>query len=102
MFFYNVIFPFSETMRIFPSMRALFRRCTKDYKVPNSNFVIEKGTMLFVPVQGIQMDPDIFPDPEKFDPERFSPENRAKMHQCHWMPFGEGPRKCVGECDFLG
>ncbi|XP_047033943.1 probable cytochrome P450 6a14 [Helicoverpa zea] len=85
-----------ETMRMHPSMRALFRRCNKDYKLPNSDLVIEKGTMVFIPIHAIQMDPDIFPEPDKFDPERFSPENKAKLHPCHWMPFGEGPKKCLG------
>ncbi|KAH9639263.1 hypothetical protein HF086_014127 [Spodoptera exigua] len=85
-----------ETMRMHPSMRALFRRCNKDYKLPNSDLVIEKGTMVFIPIHAIHMDPDIFPEPEKFDPERFSPENKAKLHPCHWMPFGEGPKKCLG------
>ncbi|CAB3249283.1 unnamed protein product [Arctia plantaginis] len=85
-----------ETMRIHPSMRALFRRCNRDYKLPNSDLVIEKGTMVFIPIQAIQMDPEIFSEPEMFDPERFSPKNKANLHPCHWMPFGEGPKKCLG------
>ncbi|XP_045537777.1 probable cytochrome P450 6a14 [Papilio machaon] len=85
-----------ESMRKYPPMRSLFRRCTKEYRLPNSDVIIEEGTLVFIPIQAIQMDPDIFPDPEKFDPERFSPEKKAKMHPCHWMPFGEGPRKCLG------
>ncbi|XP_047508405.1 probable cytochrome P450 6a23 isoform X1 [Pieris napi] len=85
-----------ETMRKYPPMRALFRRCNKDFKVPDSDFVIENGTLLFIPIHAIQMDPDIFENPERFDPERFTPEKKAKMHPCHWMPFGEGPKKCLG------
>nr|AHW57310.1 CYP6CT1 [Chilo suppressalis] len=85
-----------ETMRMYPSMRAIFRRCTKDYQMPGSDLVVEEGTLVFVPCQAFQMDPEIFPEPEQFDPERFTPENKAKLHPCHWMPFGEGPRKCLG------
>nr|QLI62168.1 cytochrome P450 19 [Streltzoviella insularis] len=85
-----------ETMRIHPPMRALFRKCTKEYKVPNTDLIIDEGTLIFIPNQAIQMDPDIFPEPDKFDPERFTPENKAALHPCHWMPFGEGPRKCLG------
>lgn len=76
-------------------MRAIFRRCTKDYRLP-SGLVIEKGTMVFIPANAIHMDPHLFAHPEKFEPERFSIENKAKMHSCQWIPFGEGPRKCLG------
>ncbi|XP_059053420.1 probable cytochrome P450 6a13 [Achroia grisella] len=85
-----------ETMRLYPALRAIFRRCNKPYKLPNSDVVIEEGTLVFVPIQAIHMDPQFYPEPEKFDPERFAPEKKAKFHPCQWMPFGEGPRKCLG------
>ncbi|XP_041969448.1 cytochrome P450 6a2-like [Aricia agestis] len=85
-----------ETMRKYPPMRALFRRCTKDYLIPGTNVTIEKGTLIFIPIQAIQMDPEYFPNPQEFQPERFSPGNKKKLHPCVWMPFGEGPRKCLG------
>lgn len=88
---------FTEAMRMHPPMRALFRKCTKTYKIPDSDLVIDEGTLIFVPIEAIQMSPDVFPDPDKFNPDRFSPASKSKMHPCHWMPFGEGPRKCMGE-----
>ncbi|XP_028176554.1 cytochrome P450 6k1-like isoform X2 [Ostrinia furnacalis] len=94
MVYFNMVL--EETMRMYPSMRAIFRRCTKDYRLPGTDLVIEKDTLVFVPCNSIQMDPEIFPEPHKYNPERFSPENKAKLHPCHWMPFGEGPRKCLG------
>lgn len=45
---------------------------------------------------GFHHNPEYFPDPEKFDPERFSDENRKNIQQQHYVPFGIGPRACIG------
>lgn len=58
--------------------------------------VLEKGTQVFIPVLGIHHDPEIYPDPEKFDPERFSPEAIRARHPYAFLAFGEGPRNCIG------
>lgn len=60
---------------------------------------IEKGSILLFPVISLHMDPEYFPNPKKFDPDRFSPENggaKAFIERGHFLPFGTGPRICVG------
>lgn len=49
-----------------------------------------------IPVYGLHHDPNIYPDPDRFDPERFNEENTRNRHHYTFLPFGEGPRNCIG------
>ena len=51
---------------------------------------------MHVSIIGFHYDEEIYPDPHKFDPERFTPEAIAKRHPMAYMPFGHGPRNCIG------
>ncbi|XP_024936351.1 probable cytochrome P450 6a14 [Cephus cinctus] len=86
-----------ETLRLYPTLPILNRECTREYDVPGTNLHISKGDAIVIPVSGIHKDPNIYPDPEKFDPERFSKENKGKIHSHAYLPFGEGPRICIGK-----
>jgi len=86
----------SETLRMYPPAVRTERRATKDYKIPDSDFVLPKGTVVSIPVYCIHHDEDYWPEPEKFDPERFSAENKSKTNPYAWQPFGHGPRNCIG------
>ncbi|KAL5276677.1 Cyp6a9.2 family protein [Megaselia abdita] len=85
-----------ESLRKYPIASEIFRLTKEDYKVPDSNFVIEKGTNILIPVRSIHSDPDIYPNPEIFDPERFSIQEITKRHTQSFLGFGDGPRNCIG------
>ncbi|XP_045492104.1 cytochrome P450 6B2-like [Colias croceus] len=84
-----------EGLRIFPPAGALFRVCTKNFRIPESNVTIEAGTKLIVPVQGLHMDPKYFENPKEFRPKRFLTEAKT-WPKYAYIPFGEGPKKCIG------
>ncbi|XP_061719500.1 cytochrome P450 6B1-like isoform X2 [Cydia pomonella] len=86
-----------EAMRMFPSIGYLMRRCTGRYTFPGTSVTIDEGIGVVVPIHAIQNDEQYFQDPSEFKPERFSPENVSSMPNHVYLPFGEGPRACIGE-----
>ena len=57
---------------------------------------IPKGMLIEIPIYAIHHDPKIWPEPDKFDPYRFTSERKAKHTAYDWIPFGSGPRNCIG------
>jgi cytochrome P450 family 6 len=86
----------SETLRKYPVLPFLDRRNNADYPIAGSDVVLEKGTPIFISIWGLHFDPTYYPDPEKFDPMRFTEENVKSRPQFTYLPFGEGPRNCIG------
>lgn len=86
----------SEALRKHPIDPLIDRICTKAFNIPNTDVTIEPGTTCAVPVYGLHYDSKYFPNPEEFDPTRFSPENRKNMINGSYIPFGVGPRNCIG------
>ncbi|XP_055852789.1 probable cytochrome P450 6a20 [Episyrphus balteatus] len=85
-----------ETLRKHSIVTNLVRQSLNEYPTSNPKYVIPKRIRVIIPADSIHRDPEIYPDPEKFDPERFSPEETQKRHPLTWLPFGEGPRNCIG------
>lgn len=69
---------------------------TKDYECPDTNMVLPMGMTIVIPISGIHHDPDIYDQPEEFLPERFTPEEIQKRPNGSFLPFGDGPRNCIG------
>lgn len=86
----------AEVLRKHPIVSTLTRMCTKKYKVADSEVTLDKGVAVLLSVLAIHHDEEFYPKPEVFDPERFSEENKAKRPSCTFLPFGEGPRNCIG------
>jgi cytochrome P450 family 6 len=75
----------------------LLRECSKPYKIPDTDIVLDAGTSILISVLSLHHDPKYYPEPERFDPERFSDEEKQKRHHYVYLPFGEGPRICIGK-----
>ncbi|XP_073823362.1 probable cytochrome P450 6a14 [Musca autumnalis] len=86
----------SETNRLYPIFSYLERVTTVDYHIPNTKYVLDKGTRVFVPVRSIHYDPEIYDNPEEFCPERFDPAEVKRRHPQAYLAFGDGPRNCIG------
>lgn len=75
--------------------------CIRDYTIEPATekefpIYIRKGDMIVIPVAGIHYDSKYFPNPEKFDPDRFSDDNKSSIVPGSFLPFGVGPRNCIG------
>ncbi|KPM03479.1 cytochrome P450-like protein 8 [Sarcoptes scabiei] len=86
----------SETLRKYPPTLLLTRDASTNYHIEECDITIEKDKSIMIPVYAIHHDPEYYPDPERFDPERFMPENRHKLIPYTYLPFGCGPRNCIG------
>ncbi|CAN7938498.1 unnamed protein product, partial [Ixodes hexagonus] len=86
----------NETMRLHPAVVAFTtRRALEDYRY--GDLLIRKGMSVFASTYQIHHDPSLWPEPYKFDPERFSPENKASIPTNAFLPFGLGPKHCIGQ-----
>lgn len=77
------------------------RLCVKPYTIEPVNgnerpVHLKKGDLIMLPTFGLHRDPQYYPQPEKFDPERFNDENKSGINPYTFLPFGVGPRSCIG------
>ncbi|CAG9828101.1 unnamed protein product [Diabrotica balteata] len=91
----------SESLRKWPSFPLSDRWCNKTYTIEPEDpsekpIIVQKDLLIQIPIKAIHHDSKYFPDPERFDPERFNDENKDKIDPYTYLPFGLGPRNCIG------
>ena len=81
----SVIF---RSLRIYPPVSFISRDLGADMII--NNVLFYKGSIVHIHIFDLHRDPEVFPDPEKFDPDRFLPENCIKRHPYAYVPFSAG------------
>ncbi|XP_042340510.1 cytochrome P450 3A19-like [Plectropomus leopardus] len=85
---------FNECLRLYPPA-GRFERVAKE-TVKINGIKIPKGMPVIIPVYALHHDPELWPEPEEFKPERFSKQNKQNINPYTYLPFGVGPRNCLG------
>ena len=85
---------FKETMRLYPSAAGIVREALHDIEI--DGYLVPKGYTVILSPYILHRTPAYFPDPETFDPERFTPEREKQLPRYAYLPFGAGPRICLG------
>ena len=85
----------SETLRMYAPAARFNREAACDVTI--KGFRVPKGTDITMSIHGVHYNPRYWSDPEKFNPDRFSPENRKNIIPYSYIPFGAGPKNCIGQ-----
>jgi cytochrome P450 len=83
-----------EAMRLYPPAPVIMRAAAED--VTLGGLVVPKGSILIVPIYALHRHKALWQDPDRFDPERFSAAAEESRMRYTYMPFGAGPRICIG------
>ncbi|XP_034242352.1 cytochrome P450 6k1-like [Thrips palmi] len=85
-----------ETMRMYPPVPFLTREANVKRTLPLTDLTLEKGTTLMIPVIGLHHDPQYWEEPDRYNPLRFTEEAKKARPNMVYIPFGDGPRICIG------
>ncbi len=83
-----------ETLRLYPPAFGTTREAIADTEIGGTT--LKKGNPIYLNIYGVHRDARFFPEPDRFDPERFSPANEKQIAKYAYLPFGGGPRVCIG------
>jgi cytochrome P450 len=84
-----------EALRLCPPAAAVGRLATQDIEV--DGYRVEAGTMVNLGIYAVHRDPALWDNPLVFDPDRFSPQRSKGRDRWQFIPFGGGPRSCIGD-----
>jgi cytochrome P450 len=83
-----------ESMRLYPPVPIMSRQAVADVRLGAHE--VRAGTSVLVPIYAVHRHARRWDRPDEFDPERFAPAAEAAIPRCQYMPFGAGPRICIG------
>nr|KAF7387640.1 hypothetical protein H0235_018362 [Vespula pensylvanica] len=89
----------SESQRMHTLLDIMGRMCTNSIQLKGNDGLtctVEPGTKIILPIHSLQRDPKYWTNPEAFDPDRWTEERKSAITKYAFLPFGEGPRICVG------
>jgi cytochrome P450 len=84
----------SEALRLYPPAPTLLRSPARPVRLAGRR--LHPGELIFLPIYAIHRHRLLWPNPDQFDPDRFLPEAAAARHRHAYLPFGAGPRGCIG------
>ena len=83
-----------ESMRLYPPVWAIARRSEEPGEY--NGYYIPKNAYIGIAPYALHRDPEVWPEPTRFDPGRFDSENVKQRHSYSYLPFAAGPRACIG------
>ncbi|XP_043253417.1 cytochrome P450 9e2-like [Colletes gigas] len=89
----------NESQRCYPALGIMKKICKEEFELKGSDGLccrVKPGTEVVIPSHALHLDPKYWIDPEHFDPDRFSEDRKQSIEKMAFLPFGEGPRMCVG------
>lgn len=84
-----------EALRIYPAIPLFPREASSEDVLPSGHRV-QKGDVVFMSTFALGRSPELWDNPMEFRPERFDPDLVEQMHRFQYLPFGSGPRMCLG------
>jgi cytochrome P450 family 9 len=89
----------SESLRLWPPVGLTNRECNKDFSVnlnSGKTLTIKNGENVIIPVMAIHRDSKFYTSPNTYDPHRFDDDKKDSILPGSFIPFGYGPRVCIG------